>query len=412
MKKKRDSFITSLSGDNLIPNSIHGPSLEKDQVKNYDTIKNILLRLKSLCIKETRSSNSRCEQVYQKPKKHEQRLLRNMRAHTVVLELLQIPYDKKEDARMKEIMKLAHEFLQSFCLGNQYNQVLLHSNLDLFLNHGILEAQTMCAIFKDNYSLCNEISERIIQHYIHCIETYGKHVQYLKFLQTIVKSEGMFLRKCQDMVMSEMDNSGEDVLLFYNDKASFNILIEMMRSEDHRKDDSGPLNYHIHLVHLLAKCTEGKNVFTEIRCHSLLSLDDIVRVVIHPECIPEVKDAYINFLNHCFIDTEVEMKEIYTSNHIWTLFENFLIDINTVTKDGRDSHAHNHHRGRSADRHPRDGHNHSDHAHGHSEVDHILENYVTLTIMNLIATFFNSPFSDQSSTVQVRFWRSNFLSLP
>lgn len=29
-----------------------------------------------------------------KPKKHEQRLLRNMGAHSVVLELLQIPYDK------------------------------------------------------------------------------------------------------------------------------------------------------------------------------------------------------------------------------------------------------------------------------------------------------------------------------
>lgn len=38
----------------------------------------------------------------------------------------------------------------------------------------------------------------------------------------------------------------------------------------------------------------------------------------------------MNFLNHCYIDTEVEMKEIYTSNHMWTLFENFLVDIVTV----------------------------------------------------------------------------------
>lgn len=29
-----------------------------------------------------------------KPRKHEQRLLRNMGAHAVILELLQIPYDK------------------------------------------------------------------------------------------------------------------------------------------------------------------------------------------------------------------------------------------------------------------------------------------------------------------------------
>jgi len=40
--------------------------------------------------------------------------------------------------------------------------------------------------------------------------------------------------------------------------------------------------------------------------------------------------AYINFLNHCYIDTEVEMKEIYTSSHMWTLFENFLVDMAMV----------------------------------------------------------------------------------
>lgn len=41
----------------------------------------------------------------------------------------------------------------------------------------------------------------------------------------------------------------------------------------------------------------------------------------------QVKIAYVNFVNHCYVDTEVEMKEIYTSNHIWTLFENFTLDM-------------------------------------------------------------------------------------
>ena len=44
------------------------------------------MRLTKLCIIDTQ------EKV--KPKRHEQRLLRNMGAHTVVLELLQIPYEK------------------------------------------------------------------------------------------------------------------------------------------------------------------------------------------------------------------------------------------------------------------------------------------------------------------------------
>lgn len=32
----------------------------------------------------------------------------------------------------------------------------------------------------------------------------------------------------------------------------------------------------------------GKNVYTEIKCHSLLPLDDIVAMITHPDCIPEV----------------------------------------------------------------------------------------------------------------------------
>ena len=44
-----------------------------------------------------------------------------------------------------------------------------------------------------------------------------------------------------------------------------------------------------------------------------------------------MKEAYINFLNHCYIDTEVEMKEIYNSHHIWSLFEkSFLVDMARV----------------------------------------------------------------------------------
>lgn len=85
-----------------------------------------------------------------------------------------------------------------------------------------------------------------------------------------------------------MVNSGEDVLVFYNDRASFQTLVQMMRSERDRMDENSPLVYHIHLVELLAVCTEGKNVYTEIKCNSLLPLDDIVRVVTHEDCIPEV----------------------------------------------------------------------------------------------------------------------------
>jgi hypothetical protein len=88
----------------------------------------------------------------------------------------------------------------------------------------------------------------------------------------------------------------------------------------------------------------------------------------------QVKEAYINFLNHCYIDTEVEMKEIYTSNHMWSLFEkSFLVDMGHVANA----------------------------THDRKHADTALENYIINSVMNIISTFFNSPFSDQSTTVQV-----------
>ncbi|XP_023074353.1 inositol 1,4,5-trisphosphate receptor type 1 isoform X5 [Piliocolobus tephrosceles] len=298
-----DETMDGASGENEHKKTEEGNNKsqkhESTSSYNYRVVKEILIRLSKLCVQESAS--------VRKSRKQQQRLLRNMGAHAVVLELLQIPYEKAEDTKMQEIMRLAHEFLQNFCAGNQQNQALLHKHINLFLNPGLV-------------------------------------------------------------------NSGEDVLVFYNDRASFQTLIQMMRSERDRMDENSPLMYHIHLVELLAVCTEGKNVYTEIKCNSLLPLDDIVRVVTHEDCIPEVKIAYINFLNHCYVDTEVEMKEIYTSNHMWKLFENFLVDICRACN------------------------NTSDRKHA----DSILEKYVTEIVMSIVTTFFSSPFSDQSTTLQTR----------
>ena len=87
-----------------------------------------------------------------------------------------------------------------------------------------------------------------------------------------------------------------------------------------------------------------------------------------------MKEGYINFLNHCYIDTEVEVKEIYTSNHMWSLFErSFLVDMALVASA----------------------------THDRKHADTSLEHYVTTSVVNVITTFFRSPFSDQSTTVQV-----------
>ena len=139
-------------------------------------------------------------------RKKQQRLLKNIYAHKVMLDLMQIPYENV-DAKMMEILKFTHQFLQKFCAGNQENQALLHKHLNLFLTPGLLEAETMQHIFLNNYQLCSEINETVPQHFIHCVATHGRHVQYLDFLHTIIKAEGKYVKKCQDMIMTEVSTS-------------------------------------------------------------------------------------------------------------------------------------------------------------------------------------------------------------
>ncbi|TFK03722.1 protein B4 [Platysternon megacephalum] len=320
--------------------------------------KEILERLNKMC------------GVGEQVRKKQQRLMKNMDAHKVMLDLLQIPYEKG-DAKMLEILKYTHQFLQKFCAGNQGNQALLHKHLNLFLTPGLLEAETMQHIFLNNYQLCSEINETVLQHFVHCLATHGRHVQYLDFLHSIIKAEGKYVKKCQDMIMTELTNAGDDVVVFYNDKASLATMLEMMTAAREGVEENSPLMYHISLVDLLAACAEGKNVYTEIKCTSLLPLEDIVRVVTHEDCITEVKMAYVNFVNHCYVDTEVEMKEIYTSNHIWTLFENFTLDMATMCKK-REKRL----------------------------TDPALEKYVLTVVLDTINAFFSSPFSENSTSLQ------------
>lgn len=77
----KDSETGNASGDH--PKSLGG---EEKAARNYQTIKDILKRLTALCVIETPTGK--------KSRKHEQRLLRNMSAQSVVLDLLQIPYEK------------------------------------------------------------------------------------------------------------------------------------------------------------------------------------------------------------------------------------------------------------------------------------------------------------------------------
>lgn len=110
--------------------------------------------------------------------------------------------------------------------------------------------------------------------------------------------------------------------------------------------------------------------------------------------------AYVNFVNHCYVDTEVEMKEIYTSNHIWKLFEDFTVDMARVTVHAVQAST--------PPGGPRGFICFSDrflqvcNKREKRLSDPILEKYIINVVFDTINAFFSSPFSENSTSLQVR----------
>ncbi|CAG9538689.1 unnamed protein product [Cercopithifilaria johnstoni] len=298
--------------------------LDRAPLISCSLVRQILYRVKQLCYKND------------KPDKMNQQLLRNMRVHEYVLGFLSVPYDEKNNTEMPKLVTLSHEFLRSFCRSNIENQFRLYKHISIeqdakegFLRVNTMEeVATLTAIFKNNRVLCQNVSEELVAHIVSMIEHKTRSAVYIEFLQTVVMVQEKEIKSAQERVAQEICSSSDDVRVYYADSASFEQLKQLMQNTGPEELNSDhPLRYHIDLVRLLAFCTRGRNSMTELKCASQLSMDHIVRVVTSPYCLIEVKDVYLQFMLHCYIDADAEMKDVDNVDFIERILKNILSDI-------------------------------------------------------------------------------------
>ena len=328
--------------------------------ENYQTLKDIFDQFIRLC----GSGKDIVEQ---------QRLLRNLAVHEHVLELLKIPYDKVHDMQMKEVMNLAHSFLQKFVLNNSINQRLLSKNQSLFTgNMDERDVKTLSAIYRNNTELVFEIESSLIRRFVQSIESRSENslkMTYIEFLKIIttcgIAEEGSTgdrlsikkntvnrLRKQKDekkmiansnqnqtrnianiqtVVMMECCESciTDDVTCYFNDRKSYDDFKRLMDLAENTGSIDEHIKLHVCLVELLVACTMGYNIVTELKCQSLLPLEHITKILTDADVIPFVKLAYGKFLHHCYIDTENEMKEVFrgSSKAMWHIMEAYCIEV-------------------------------------------------------------------------------------
>jgi hypothetical protein len=235
----------------------HESDAKVDDQRNFNVISELLDLLANIC-----SGSMRDELA------HNQRLLKNFEAHQHVLSLFHIPCDRKSDM-VRRMEACAYRFLTEFCRNNRENQGLLHKHLPFFIDHlGSCDESIDCVtqMFFNNEELCRNASLKTIQKILAVIEVKGRKVSLLRLLKTLIKTDDAVHPQIQNSIMDSFTAVTDSVLLLYKDDVAFASLVDMMQDEENLKVADSDLLYHIELVSLLAMCTIGMNVYTEIKC--------------------------------------------------------------------------------------------------------------------------------------------------
>uniref|UniRef100_A0AC34QF85 Inositol 1,4,5-trisphosphate receptor n=1 Tax=Panagrolaimus sp. JU765 TaxID=591449 RepID=A0AC34QF85_9BILA len=331
VKNKCIGFLHDIFYSNdkdFIVMSLHN-ILDKAPLIAYLIVEDILARMTTLCF-----NNSKNDLM-------NQQLLRNMRVYETVLAFLSVPYDRKNDTQMPDLISQSHKFLRSFCRNNKENQNRLHMyvSIENDAKEGSLsvetaeEVKTLVSIFKGNADLCENIAEGLIAHVVSLIEHKQRNAVFLEFLQVIVSSCEKETDTAQIKVVEEISKASDEVRQFYVDSASCEQLVEMMRTATESSfEPSHPLKYHIELVRLMAMCTRGKNGTAELKCASFMPMDHIVRVIRNENCLVEIKDVYLQFMLQCYIDTDIELKDASNAEYIESIIDNIITDMKTLNR--------------------------------------------------------------------------------
>uniref|UniRef100_A0AC35U5D8 Inositol 1,4,5-trisphosphate receptor n=1 Tax=Rhabditophanes sp. KR3021 TaxID=114890 RepID=A0AC35U5D8_9BILA len=379
-------------------NSLH-KLMDKAPLLGYPLIKDILQRFETLCYKDNKADGMN------------QQLLRNMKVYEVVLEFISIPFDKKNDSEMPKLISISHVFLRAFCKNNKENQNRLHKfvSIESGRNDGQLsietfeEVETLTAIFMNNHDLSENVAESLIAHVVGLIEHKGKNCLFLKFLQSIVSVQDKQIESTQLKVIEELIKSTEEVKSFYTNAAEFYTLKELMKKDYNVCNDlpdNNALNYHIELVRLMALCTKGKNGNTELKCASFLPMDQIVKVITSEVCSVKVKSVYLQFMMHCYIDTDIELKDACNSDYIEYILKNILSDLTNFHIGKAPSPASLHP--------PNVMHitNYNNVSPANPFVDQ-LESYICTTVTEVLSKFFERQFNSRA-VIDVKQHRATF----
>lgn len=116
-----------------------------------------------------------------RPNPKSQTLFRNLNVHNEILRVLKLRYRDE----YHYIFKLCYLFFKQFVQNNKTNQELLFPMLDFMLSQMGMQlniADTITALVKENYNICNQLDSFFIGHMIKLLYAKGHKPRYVHLL--------------------------------------------------------------------------------------------------------------------------------------------------------------------------------------------------------------------------------------
>ncbi|XP_021948195.1 inositol 1,4,5-trisphosphate receptor [Folsomia candida] len=308
------------------------PSLRYPLLEYREKIIKVLRQMTRLCVNLTSDGTVSGH-------RQNQYLLRESRVDEVIVEAMKLLQDSKEDLHIQQLSEFS-QFFQAYCMANGENQMIMSNHINSFIQleetnktpmPWVGEAAAIQSVYEDNISLCAGVPDGLIQHLVQRAfqkqtGRYDFASAYLIALQTVVCPKQCIVRKNQETVVYQLAIFHEELVNYLG--FGPNCANANGASSNFFPSDVEKFKFHIEIVKLLTYCTIGKNVYTESQCQNLLPLDRIVTVLCSVEYPIDVKEAYVMFLLHAFLVTEVDVRSVYSSNRMWTIFEkHFLVEL-------------------------------------------------------------------------------------
>ncbi|KAL6077190.1 Inositol 1,4,5-trisphosphate receptor type 1, variant 2 [Balamuthia mandrillaris] len=303
-------------------------SAEKIGVYAQSALTAILTDLASLCVK------------YDTAFHHNQRILRNLDAHKVALQVIHLPLDQHIRTTSKEMLTVAAYFLRVFCKDNAENQTTLFEYLDSLLSmlgNGIQIASTINEIFKNNRPLCSQVTEDQIRKIINAIASGCKYPRYIHVLDTLIMVNGRPLRRNQNLVLKMLMEKQYETMVLFNDPESIQVRNQLILSHDHWSNPDSLLKFHMAQIELITKCAIGRIYEAEVKCQSLFSIAQLQQQLTDPINLRSIKATFIKFLDEVYLMAERRKKGIEFDPMLWRLFkDHFLQELQEIVEQQDD----------------------------------------------------------------------------